>query len=239
MKSRGLALGAALLLAVLAAGAVFLYVQGVHNQARTGGGMVTVVVSKQEIPAGTHLDSLVTAGDFTTLQVPQADLVQGAVTDLNQLRGQVTAYPILANEQISTARFRGPQQASGGVLGIPAGYQALTLSLSPQQIVGGNVQQGDHVTLYGVVNNPGTTGGNAGGQTTVTLVAQTLVLQAPPLVNGVVPSSNELITVALKPADAEAVVLTQQTGQVWLSLLPPNQSGVPVPPMTAQKVAQR
>ena len=87
MKSRAPALAIALILALLATGGVFLYVQSVRHTASTGGGMVSVIVSKQDIPAGTRLDGLVSGGMFTTVSVPRANLVPGVVTDANQLQG--------------------------------------------------------------------------------------------------------------------------------------------------------
>ena len=55
MKSRAPALAIALILALVATGGVFLYVQSVRHTASTGGGMVSVIVSKQDIAAGTSL----------------------------------------------------------------------------------------------------------------------------------------------------------------------------------------
>jgi Flp pilus assembly protein CpaB len=66
-----------------------------------------VVVSAQDISAGTHLDRLIKAGEFRTLEVPDSVLVSGAVTSIDQLRGQTTGAPIYANEQIPTSRLVG------------------------------------------------------------------------------------------------------------------------------------
>src|SRR5437867_10458569 len=108
MKRGGLtALAVTVLLAVAAAAAVFLYVTNVRQHAETGGGTVTIVVSKQDIPGSTDLDPLIDQGVFATKSIPQDDLIQTAVTDVYQLRGQRTAYPVLAGEQISAARLQG------------------------------------------------------------------------------------------------------------------------------------
>ena len=227
MKTRSTALLVALLLAVAATAAVFLYVKGAKEQAKTGGGLVAVVVSKQDIPAGTQLDSLVSSGAFDTRSVPQDALVRGVVTSLAQLQGQSSAYPILANSQISTAFFNGSQGApTGGRLGIPKGYLATTLSLSPQQEVGGLVSRGDHVTVYATL---------AGR--TVILIPDALVLVGNPGAATAAGSSTQatgLVTLALTPAQAQRAVAAQ--GQAWFALLPPNQAGVSLPPITASKI---
>ncbi len=217
MKRGSVALVVTVLLAAAAAAAVFLYVTNVKQNAETGGGTVTVLVSNQDIPASTDLDPLIDQQAFTTKSVPSDDLVEGAVTDVFQLRGQRTAYPILAGEQISAARLQGKLQASGGLLGIPEGAQALALSLESQRVVGGALRQGDHVTVYGTFTRP------SGGQVTRILVPDTLVLSM----------GLETITLALEPRDAELVIFTQEQGHVWLTLLPPNQPGVMVPPVVS------
>jgi Flp pilus assembly protein CpaB len=217
MKRGSVALVVTVLLAAAAAAAVFLYVTNVKQDAETGGGTVTVVVSNQDIPASTDLDPLIDEKAFTTKTVPTDDLVEGAVTDVFQLRGQRTAYPVLAGEQISAARLQGKLQAAGGLLGIPDGAQALALTLESQRVVAGALQQSDHVTIYGTFTRPN------GGQITRILVPDTLVLSV----------GLETITLALEPRDAELVIYTQEQGHIWLTLLPPNQPGVMVPPVVS------
>jgi pilus assembly protein CpaB len=230
MKSRAPALAIAVILALVATGGVFLYVQSVRHTASTGGGMVSVIVSKQDIPAGTRLDGLVSGGVFTTVSVPRGNLVQGVVTDVNQLQGQTTAFPILANEQISTARFKGETEALGGRLGIPDGAVATTVSLDAQRIVGGTIQQGDHVTLYGTYEEPGK-GSTGQSQETRTIVPDVRVLGVATSTSSSSGSPETLVTLALHPYDSELVVYTQEQGHLWMSLLPPNQQGVTAPPV--------
>jgi pilus assembly protein CpaB len=216
MKRGSLASLATVLLALAAAGAVFLYVTNVRNHAATGGGTVSVVVSKQDIAPNTNLDLLIDQNVFRTKSVPSDDVVKDAVTDVYQLRGQRAAYPILAGEQIPAARLQGKLQAPGGLLGLPEGDQALGLSLESQRVVGGILQQGDHVTVYGNFDGPN-------GQITRTLVPDALVVFANPTT----------ITLALDPHDSELLIYYQENGTLWLTLLPPNQSGVRQPPVTS------
>src|SRR5438046_2138907 len=120
MKTRGIAVFLAVVLGVGATLAIYLYVQGVRNtSSRSSESQVAVIVSKQDIAAGTSLDSLIKSGSFTTLQVPSDTLVQGAVTDLTQLKGHTTQYPVLQGQQISVAVLQGSAlQVKGGRLGI-------------------------------------------------------------------------------------------------------------------------
>src|SRR5438874_2321640 len=76
-------------------------------------------------------------------------VVQGAVTDLTQLKGHTTQYPVLQGQQISVAVLQGSAlQVKGGRLGIPVGMQAVTFATDLPQAVGGDLQAGDHVTIY-------------------------------------------------------------------------------------------
>src|SRR5919198_3269785 len=148
MKTRGLAIALAVVLAGGATFAVFLYVQSIKDEnvpQAAAENMVTVIVPKQDLPAGTSLDGLISAGAFTTVRIPAEAVVPGAVTDLQQLQGRATSTFILQGEQISTARLQGSRQPTGGLLGIPAGYRAASFQLEGQRVVNGVVQPGDHV----------------------------------------------------------------------------------------------
>jgi pilus assembly protein CpaB len=217
------------LLAAGATAAVFLYLHGVKEDKTSVAPVSTVqvIVSKQDIPAGTELDGLITGGSFTTLEIPTSAVVQGAATDLSQLQGRTTNSLILQGEQISVARLEGSEQsASINRLGIPAGYQAMTVSLEAQRIIAGIVQQGDHVAVYATVADPKT---NVQETATVVPDAQVLRLVGPTPEN---PGAEIIVTLALTPEDVAKVVLAQEQGHVWLSLLPPGERGAPQAPVS-------
>jgi pilus assembly protein CpaB len=211
-----------ILFAAAAAAGVYLFMKNVREDARAPEATVQVLVSQQDIAAGEELDPLIDQGNFVTKTVPEADLVQGVITDEYQLRGQRSAYPILAGEQISAARLAGPLQAAGGTLGIPAGYQAASVSLEAQRSVAGALQQGDHVEIFG------TFGRGAGDrEVTQVVIADALVLAVP-----ATGQSDRAITLAVTPVEASLLIYAQEQGRVWLTLLPPNELGVDVPPVS-------
>jgi pilus assembly protein CpaB len=262
MKRGGLALTVTIFLAVAAAAAVFLYVSNVRQHAQTGGGTVSVLVSKQDIPANTDLDPLIADGVFRSETVSRDDLVQGAVTDVYQLRGQRTAYPILAGEQIAVARLQGKLQAAGGVLGIPEGHEAITVSLDASRAVASALTQGDDVTIFASFDNVPVTELKAKSVTvtqtsasaqgvratvsatqTVVLVPQVGVLE----VSGAGTTSSSAqqvqqgngdvsVTLALLPQDAQKLVFAMDQGTVWLGLLPPNATGKHFTPVSFAQV---
>jgi Flp pilus assembly protein CpaB len=147
MRARGLVVVVALVLATLATAGVFLYTQGVKNNAVSGGSQVEVVVSKVNIPANTDLNALVDKGEFETRLVPAEDRVEGAITAIADLRNRRNSVPILAGEQIPLARVQGGKVA-GGTLGIDDGYEALTVALDAPDAVTGAFAAGDYLTIY-------------------------------------------------------------------------------------------
>ncbi len=257
MKTGGLmGIAVAFVLALIATMSVFMYVRGVEQEAGGRGEKVEVVVARQDILAGSDLDDLIATGAFTTETVAESSLIEGAVTRLADLEGQQTSAAILAGEQVTMARIQGSGALPGGTLGIPQGYQAVTLPLQPSRVVGGAVVRGDHVTIFGTfdeqaggrasfsgnVSETGTFSANVSatsGNATVTLVPDVQVLKVvEPQTAGLAAggSGESLVTLALRPVDAQKVVFGFEQGSVWLSLLPPGEKGVARPPMTVAGV---
>jgi Flp pilus assembly protein CpaB len=226
MKRGATAAVVTILFAAAAAAGVFLFMKNVRQDATTPQATVDVLVSSHDIPAGTQLDALVEQGDFLTRTVPADLVIQGVITDVYQLRGQRTAYPILAGEQISAARLAGVLQAAGGTLGIPSGYQAASVTLEAQRSVAGALQQGDHVEVFGTFTNKD-------AETTRVVIPDALVLAVPDDASGN-PGAN--VTLAVTPDDASLLIYSQEQGSVWLTLLPPHENGVQVPPVSARTV---
>jgi hypothetical protein len=148
MRSRGLVVAIAVILAIAAAGAVILYTKGVKQDAVSGGSLSTVIVSGQDIPANTNLNTLIDQGVFSELGIPTDAVVDGAVTELSQLKGQTTTAPILANEQIATSRLSSGEAPAGGPLGISADHVGLPIVLDGGPAGYGVIQRGDYVVVY-------------------------------------------------------------------------------------------
>jgi Flp pilus assembly protein CpaB len=148
MRSRGLVVAVAVVLAIVAAGAVVLYTNGVKQDAEQGCNLVPVIVSTRDIAANTALNTLIDQSVFQQIRVPSDALVDGAVSSMDQLTDRTTTSAILANEQIPTTRLSGGEAAPGGTLGISEGHVGLSLQVSDYQGVAGNIARGDHVVVY-------------------------------------------------------------------------------------------
>jgi pilus assembly protein CpaB len=258
MRSRGLVVVLALILATLATAGVFLYARGVKEDAKTGGTLVTVIVSKVDVPTNTFLNDLISNGDFTTLEVPKDAVINDAVTSVDELRNKRNSVPIFAHEQIPISRLQGGGEVPGGILGIPDGYQAITISLAAPRAVGSSMVAGDNVTIYATFSDVDSSQLKKGGTTTTTTekttfsVDETVVLVPEAQILRVVrPNTTEgsfgqqtqqdlegnvSVTLALLPEDAQKFVFALEQGAIWLSLLPPDQKGVPEKPVSYAQV---
>jgi Flp pilus assembly protein CpaB len=145
MRSRGLVVAIAVVLAVLAAVGVIVYTNQVKNSATTED-TVAVIVADQDIAASTDLNPLLAQGGvFKQIRVPEDALVSGAVVNLDQLQDKVTSAPILANEQIPISRLG---EGSSNLLGITAGHMGLSMELDAPPGGNGHIQQGDTVSVF-------------------------------------------------------------------------------------------
>jgi Flp pilus assembly protein CpaB len=132
-------------LAVLAAVGVIVYTSSVRDTA-TSANTTELVTSSQDIPANTPLDPLIAENVFKLTAIPNDAVVPGAVSNVLDLQGQVTAAPIYQNEQIPLNRLSGGTGSNN--LGITPGNIGLGLEVNGAAAVNGYVQQGSHVVLF-------------------------------------------------------------------------------------------
>ena len=264
MRSRSLVVVLALILATVATVGVFLYARGVREDAKTGGDLATVIVSKVDIAANTDLNTLISQDQFITTQVRTENLVEEAITDISQLRNRRNNVFILAGEQIPVSRVQGGK-VPGGVLSIPEGHQAITVALGVPRAIGAALSGGDNVTVYATFTDvtieekkkknqqPATTATATGQEQAPEPVAVTTVLVPQVEVLRVfIPQQNTVtggddtseqnlsgdinVTLAFLPEEAQRFVFALEQGSVYLSLLPPDAEGVELEPLTVDAI---
>jgi Flp pilus assembly protein CpaB len=252
MKSRGLVVGLALILALAAAAGVMLYTNGVKNNAVGAGAAADVIVSSKDISTNTSLTTLVDQGAFKVVRIPSDAVVEGAVTDVNQLRNQTTTQPIFKNEQIPASRLSSGTAAKGGALGISEGHVAVSVKMDGPAGVNGAVTRGSYVVIYASFDNVAFLQGQtaqarinsatktaAGGvratlpPLTLTLIPAAKVLDVvnPPIdASGKTTGGAVTLTLDLSPQDAQMLVYARHVGDVSIGLLPPgDNNGHPLP----------
>jgi Flp pilus assembly protein CpaB len=281
MRSRGLVVVLALILATLATAGVFLYSRGVKENAVEGGDLRDVVVSAVDIPANSDLNAFIRDGEFTVVKVPEDTLIDDPVTQISQLQNERNSVYIFSNEQIPVARIRGGQ-IPGGLLSIPEGYQAITVAMDAPRAISGALTGGDDVTIYATfedislaavsekslkqairaaskpqpTESTTTNGTEQNGavdlptfDATVALVPTVEVLRVihPSNNGGSVGSETQgdsnnsatttlQVILALTPDDAQKFVFALEEGKTYLSLLPPDQEGEDLDPLTVAQI---
>jgi pilus assembly protein CpaB len=256
MRSRGLVVGIALVLAIVAAAAVLLYTHQVKQDAASGGTQTQVLVSTQDIPANTDLNTLLPPNTdvFQLKPVPNAVLVAGAVTSEDQLKDQITSGLILTGEQIPVSRLSSGSTEGVSTIGVSKGNVGVTIKINGDAGGDGVIHAGDHITVYanysdaslqvGNTLKPALQGkplpGNSNSTSvalptyTATLIPNVRVLrvQNPPAdANGQVDLGAAIIlTLDLTPTDAQNLVFAQENASVWVGLLAPGDTGTQLPP---------
>jgi len=248
MKGRGLVVVLALVLASLATAGVFLYANGVKEEAKSGGEMVAVVVSNVDIPPNTDLNGLIKQNQFKIIQVPKVAVVEGAVISVDQLRDKSNSLAILAGEQIPVARIQGEGTVPGGTLGIPAGHQAITVAVDAPRAVAGAIGIGDNLAIYSTFSGFSTPNGKNLPTTTTVLVpsVEVLAVYQPNYGDtgglGAAASSRGsgtiTLTLALTPVDTQRMVFTMETASIWFALLPPKTNGTQLQKITLVQVVK-
>jgi pilus assembly protein CpaB len=222
---RLLAAFAALLLLVVGTAVLVAYVRGADSRALAGVRTVEVLVADQLIPGGTTADQLEDL--VRTDIVPAKTAVEGRVTDLESLAGQVATVDLQPGEQLLASRFGNPDDLQApGTVAVPDGLQEVSILLEPQRAVGGRLAAGDTVGVFVSLAEPPAT------HIVLHHVLVTQVQGAPAPADpasadpetasagAAAPSASLMITLAVTAAEAEAVVFGIEHGTVWLSLEP-------------------
>ncbi|MFA5890058.1 MAG: Flp pilus assembly protein CpaB [Actinomycetota bacterium] len=225
----------AVVLAALATAALISYVHALENKAFTGVETVEVFVAKDSIPAGMSADAAVQRAAITTTTVPRKVVAEGAIASLDEIRGKVAAVTIVPGEQIVSSRFV-ELSAVGSGLEIPAGRQAMAVELALPPGVGGYIQPGARVSVIAHLSVTSGRGADARAQyllqdVSVLAVGQKVVSAANEGSRGAARQASAaqdrtLLTLAVTPSEAEKLAFAIFEGDVYFTLLPPDQKPV-------------
>jgi pilus assembly protein CpaB len=231
VRRRLLAATVALLLAATGTVVLLAYVRGADARAFAGTRTVDVLVVDQAIPEGTPGEEV--ADLVRTEQLPAKAALEGGITDLAQLAGQVATTDLQPGEQLLGARFAAPEDlAVPGTVPAPPGTSEVSILLEPQRAVGGRLAAGDEIGVYvslTLENEAGKTVGTTHATLHGALVTQVQGAPTPASEDGTTetassgqaaPTGSVQVTVALPARDVELVVFGMEHGTVWLALEP-------------------
>jgi pilus assembly protein CpaB len=199
---------------------------------------VAVVVARQAIPVGTKITE-----DMVELkQIPQAAAISDPVSSVKDIVGQVSRFPVNANEQFSQSRLIQAAQAKSLSFVIPPGLRGVAVPVDKTSSPSELISPGDFVDVVvtaKVANIVTTTqsapaipsSGNNDFKAAVTLIqnVQVLSIQTNFVNNGVpydstvrgapdAKTDGSYVTLALTPDQAQLLALASQDGKVTLTL---------------------
>lgn len=240
MNRRVMGLLVALALAAVGTIVLVVFVRNAEDRALEGEEVVKVLVVQDSIPAGTPVGQI---DDAVEVEKVQAKVVNsGAVGDLSELSGLVTAIELLPGDQLTAARFVTPEQfsPSRSQIEVPTGLLEITVSLDPTRTIGGTLRPGDTVAFIGSFTAAATDGTTSGdtplppaNQRTSLLLHKVLVtnVQGAPLT--VAPATDEaatarpaapegslLVTLAVDAPAAERIAYSAEFGTIYLAREP-------------------
>lgn len=139
-------IGIAVALAVVAALLTTFYVTNYKRSVQHGEQKVPVYVAGHDIPLGTSGSEIAGGNMLHVEQVPRRSVVPGAISQPSQIDKLVAVEPIYAGEQISTRRFRTPQE-QGIRAQLKGNMRAVQIAGTQSQLLGGTLKAGDRVDV--------------------------------------------------------------------------------------------
>jgi pilus assembly protein CpaB len=246
---RVLILVIAVALAGLTAFLTFHYASSADERAFKNSQPVPVYLVKKDIPKGFPGEKAVAEGYVVRDSIPQKYFPASAVTNVQTLAGKVALEALPAGVPLVTGAFVDPAVANESFAQrLEKGMQAVTLAVSDVEGVARLVVPGDHVNLMLTTDAPAAAGASSSKQTKMVIqnvevlaVGNTTALQpgeaAPqPAANAVKAGQAQtvdsgLMTFAVAGIDAERLVDASQVGAIHLTLVPPDYSPAPTPPV--------
>jgi pilus assembly protein CpaB len=226
-----IAVALALLLAIVATVAIFMYVRGIEERAFEDAELVEVFVAQGPIEVGTSASEAGDAGLIARDTAPRGNVPVGAITDLGQIEGLVALERILTGEIVLRERW-GSVEDAAVAFEIPEGFEAIAVEVGIPPGVAGYIRAGDRVSLIATVAAPGATVTDPDGTVTEEqgeLRSQYLLQSIEVLAVGqrraevgedAAPGGSVLMTVALEPEDAERLVFAIENASLYFTLLP-------------------
>lgn len=228
MKVRVIAAVIAALLAVVGAVLVSGYVRAADTRAFEGTETKEVFVVQNEVRAEMPVEELTEHLHKKTL--PVSAVAEDAVTDLAEFEGRVTAVELHPGEQLLGSRLvtLNSLQEPGRVA-VPKELQEVTVQVSADRVVGGQVKAGDFVGVFASFDQG--PGDKPATELVFHRVLVTSIQGAPAAAESSgeeagapgappVPEGAMLVTLAQDASDAEKTVFAAEFGRIWLSNQP-------------------
>lgn len=241
MGRRTVLLVVAALIAVLGAGMVFLYVQGADERAQQKQVPVSVLKAVAQIEPGETLAAAQAAGKLELDEVPNEQVLDGAMNSVGASGTMVALTRVFPNEQITASKFGNPGEQDA--LTIPDGEFAISVNLTDTGRVAGFVSPGSRVAIFfnGAIGPNGEDGTRLLlPEVKVIAVAQTTVTTAtttnPEGAQTTEALPRTLFTLAVDQEKAQKILYATTHGELSFGLLNDKSKVAPGPATTSDNL---
>lgn len=192
--------------------------------------LTTIVVAKQDIPAGTTIKE-----SMLKEETVSKDMLQPrAAISIDRVVDKIAIAPISKGEQVLLNKVTISGEEGSLSMKVPSGKRAITIPVDNISSVGGMIRPGDHVDVVGMVPIPvlNAEGKQVNQLTTMPLFQDVLVLAVGQEFTSIPGAKKEekavsnAITFALSPQEANLIVFVQEQGKIRLILRSPGDSQV-------------
>jgi pilus assembly protein CpaB len=206
----------------------FLYAKAVAPQQEK---MLRVVVATHDMPIGT----LLRTSDIKLVNYPEKDVPKGVVFDSKLATGRVLLVPLNLNEPVLAAKLAQEMSPEGIASAIDPGFRAVSVPITEVSGVAGLIQPGSKVDV--LFTRPGSM-----AEATTSIILQNVkvfstgrTIQPGQTPDPKAPKS-PVVTLVLKPDDAQKLELAKNQGKISLSLRNPldSSAGASTEPMTTE-----
>jgi len=175
-----------------------------------------VVVASRDMPLGT----LLRPADVRMVNYPERDVPKGVVFDARDAVNRVLLFPVNSNEPVTISKLSATTSVEGVSSTIEPGYRAVSVQISDVSGVAGLIQTNSRVDV--LFTRPGTM-----AEATTSIILQNVkVLSTGRLATaGQAPDPrtprSPVVTLVLKPEEAQKLELAKNEGKISLSLRNP------------------
>ena len=246
MRTKAIVIVIALVLAGIATALAVNYVNSARSEVAASSEPIEVLVAQEDIPRGLSAEELIAKEMIVLQEVPQRYVAADAISSARAIEGQVLNTPLSKGEQVTSARFAVPSSA-GLAYSVPSDQVAIAIPVDEVRGISRLVRPGDRVAVFVTLEN----GPEEEGDITRLLLPEAKVVamggslsseqaQAAADTEGggggafaaadTETDAPRVMTLSVTPVDAEKLVFAQETGKVWIALLPATAQEAPTAP---------
>jgi Flp pilus assembly protein CpaB len=218
---------------ILAAAILLTYLHRYRESVRDSGVPVTILTAKSLIEKGTSGEVIATQDLYQVSSTPKGQVISGAITDPDTLKGRVANADIYPGEQLTAAKL-----SAGGVSSIAnritADQRAVTLPIDSAHGMIGKISDGDHVDIYGGFNvrpirRDGSPVPGGSDRPVIKLLEEDVVVLDVPAGEGRNSNGKAQLTVRVSDQAAAKLAFASDNGVLW-AVLRPRANAAPTSP---------